>query len=47
MAATSAQVYVELDAESHDDLSGITTDLTNVISSGKLSVGTLYFLAAL
>lgn len=36
--ATSAQVYVELDASSHDDLSGITSDLTNVISSGKLSV---------
>ena len=37
-ATSSAQVYVELDAASHDALSGISSDLSSVISSGKLSV---------
>ena len=38
LATTAAEVYVELDTNSNSAVSGVQTDLTNVISNGKLSV---------
>ena len=38
LATTAAEVYVELDTASNGAVPGVQTDLTNVISNGKLSV---------